>query len=365
ADGRAPGPYVLTGADPKATPEDIEADFLRWLDRGEVRRMAELMATGSKTDKDRAAELIHALDHDWSFHGLGVVFLTGSGSPRKSMATKQAPPDAAGWLADLQDKFLAARDQLRAAKVADDTIRLLTLANAHAALYEAAKTAHGALDFSDLVARTVELLTVRSTAAWVLYKLDGGVDHVLIDEAQDTAPEQWAIMRALTGEFFAGDDSGRTVFAVGDEKQSIYSFQGARPERLRQEAQVYHGLVTDSGGTFEPVELATSYRSTEAVLKFVDEVFATPERTRALAGEDVADFPPHVAARIGQPGAVDLWPLFMDEAAPDRDAWDDPVDQEGVAGARKRMARALAEEIRRQVETGAAVVDREDRVPRA
>jgi RecB family exonuclease len=285
ADGRAPGPYVLTGADPQKTPEDIEADFLRWLDRGEVRRMAELMATGSKTDKDRAAELIHALDHDWSFHGLGVVFLTGSGSPRKSMATKQAPPDAAGWLADLQDKFLAARDQLRAAKVADDTIRLLTLANAHAALYEAAKTAHGALDFSDLVARTVELLTVRSTAAWVLYKLDGGVDHVLIDEAQDTAPEQWAIMRALTGEFFTVEGTDRTVFAVGDEKQSIYSFQGARPERLRQEAQVYDSLITGAGGAFEGVPLETSYRSTEAVLSFVDEVFATPERARAWSGK--------------------------------------------------------------------------------
>ena len=358
ADGRAPGPYVLTGADPQKTPEDIEADFLRWLDRGEVRRMAELMATGSKTDKDRAAELIHALDHDWSFHGLGVVFLTGSGSPRKSMATKHAPPDAAGWLTDLQDKFLAARDQLRAAKVADDTIRLLTLANAHAALYEAAKTAHGALDFSDLVARTVELLTVRSTAAWVLYKLDGGVDHVLIDEAQDTAPEQWAIMRALTGEFFTVADTDRTVFAVGDEKQSIYSFQGARPERLRQESQVYDSLITGAGGDFQGVELATSYRSTEAVLTFVDEVFSTPERTCALVGEDVASIPPHIASRTGQPGAVELWPLFVDEAPPERDAWTDPVDQEGTASARKRMAQTLALEIKRQVETGAVVFDK-------
>ncbi|OMG60299.1 MULTISPECIES: double-strand break repair helicase AddA [Brevundimonas] len=357
ADGRAPGPYVLTGADPQKTPEDIEADFLRWLDRGEVRRMAELIATGSKTDKDRAAELIHALDHDWSFHGLGVVFLTGSGSPRKSMATKQAPPDAAGWLTDLQDKFLAARDQLRAARVADDTIRLLTLANAHAALYEAAKTAHGALDFSDLVARTVELLTVRSTAAWVLYKLDGGVDHVLIDEAQDTAPEQWAIMRALTGEFFTVPDTDRTVFAVGDEKQSIYSFQGARPERLRQEAQVYDSLITGAGGAFEGVPLETSYRSTEAVLKFVDEVFATPERARALVGE-TGEIPHHTAARQGQPGAVELWPLFLDEAPPERDAWTDPVDQEGTASARKRMAQTLALEIKRQVETGAVVFDK-------
>src|SRR5690606_39715244 len=189
-------------------------------DRAEARRMAELMATGSKTDKDRAAELIHALDHDWSFHGLGVVFLTGSGSPRKSMATKQAPPDAAGWLADLQDKFLAARDQLRAAKVADDTIKLLTLANAHAALYEAAKTADGALDFSDLVARTVELLTVRSTAAWVMYKLDGGVDHVLIDEAQDTAPGQWANMRALTREFLHIGSRVHLAHAAGSTIQS-------------------------------------------------------------------------------------------------------------------------------------------------
>ena len=357
ADGRAPGPYVLTGADPQKTPEDIEAGFLRWLDRSEVRRMAELMATGSKTDKDRAAELIHALDHDWSFHGLGVVFLTGSGSPRKSMATKQAPPDAAGWLAALQDKFLAARDQLRAAKVADDTIRLLTLANAHAALYEAAKTAHGALDFSDLVARTVELLTIRSTAAWVLYKLDGGVDHVLIDEAQDTAPEQWAIMRALTGEFFTVEGTDRTVFAVGDEKQSIYSFQGARPERLRQESQVYDNLITGAGGAFEGVPLETSYRSTEAVLKFVDDVFATPERARALVGE-TGEIPHHTAARKNQPGAVDLWPLFIDEAPPERDAWTDPVDQEGTASARKRMAQTLALEIKRQVETGAVVFDK-------
>lgn len=362
ADGRAPGPYVLTGADPDMTPEDIEADFLRWLDRGEVRRMAELMTTGSKTDKDRAAELVHALDHDWSFHGLGVVFLTGSGLPRKSMATKQAPPDAAGWLADLQDKFLAARDQLRAAKVADDTIKLLTLANAHAALYEAAKTAHGALDFSDLVARTVELLTVRSTAAWVLYKLDGGVDHVLIDEAQDTAPEQWAIMRALTGEFFTVEGTDRTVFAVGDEKQSIYSFQGARPERLRQEAQVYDSLITRAGGAFEGVPLETSYRSTEVVLSFVDAVFGTPERARALVGE-TGEIPHHTAARKGQPGALELWPLFIDEAPPERDAWTDPVDQEGTASARKRMAQTLALEIRRQVETGAVVFDK-DGTPR-
>ena len=137
------------------------------------------------------------------------------------MGTKSAPPAAVGWLTDLQAKYLATRDALRAAKVADDTVKVLTLARAHAAFYEQAKAARGALDFSDLVARTAALLTEAGAAAWVLYKLDGGVEHVLIDEAQDTAPEQWAIVRALTGEFFSGEKSGRTIFAVGDEKQSI------------------------------------------------------------------------------------------------------------------------------------------------
>jgi ATP-dependent helicase/nuclease subunit A len=174
---------------------------------------------------------------------------------------------------------------MRAAKVADDTVKALTLAQVHAAYYETAKARQGALDFSDLVVRTVDLLTQRATAAWVLFKLDGGIEHVLVDEAQDTAPDQWAIFKALTEEFFSGEGAARrgdspriprTVFAVGDEKQSIYSFQGARPERLRQEAQAYEALARGAGRPFEEVPLDTSFRSTEEVLAFVDSAFEGP-----------------------------------------------------------------------------------------
>jgi len=356
--GRMPTPHTLTGADPDASPAQIEADFLDGLSPAEWRRIADAMATGSTNDQKLAAAMQAAAPPHWTFDGIGVVFLTAAGEPRAKIGTKSAPPMAVDYLTTLQLKYLSARDSLRAARIADDTVKLLTLARAHAAFYENAKAAHGALDFADLVARTVDLLTQRSTAAWVLYKLDGGIAHVLIDEAQDTAPDQWAIVRALTGEFFAGDPDGRTVFAVGDEKQSIYSFQGARPERLRRESQVYDALVRGSGGAFEAVELARSWRSTPEVLGFVDQLFDDFDRQAALVGEDVAAISPHVPTRVDDQGTVDLIPLFLDEKAGERDAWDDPVDQESVVSGRKQLAARLARDIRVQVQTGSAVHDR-------
>ena len=365
AEGRAPSPWALTGAEEAREPDEVEDDFIRFLDRDAWRRMASLLATGSTNDQKCAERMRQA---PWTFSGLASVFLT-SGEPRKSMATARAPAEAAAWLTELQLKYLSALDAVRRARVARATVHVLTLAQAHAAFYEQAKARRGALDFGDLVARTVDLLTRRSTAAWVLYKLDGGIEHVLVDEAQDTAPQQWDILKALTEGFFAGEggrrftpvpSSGRrldrTIFAVGDEKQSIYSFQGARPERLRHEAQQYGMRVEGAGQTFSPVELATSFRSAPTVLEFVDAAFEGPERTRALAGEDLAYIPPHVPHRTDE-GSVEIWPLFENDPAPEPDAWD-PVDLEPRTSGRKKMAAALAQDIRRQVEAGVAVYDR-------
>ncbi|MBU2398334.1 MAG: double-strand break repair helicase AddA, partial [Alphaproteobacteria bacterium] len=363
--GAAPGPHVLVGADPDVSPAAVERDFLDWIDGAEWMRMAEAMQTGSTNDQKLAACMRAAAPPGSSVAGMADVFLKKDGDPRTTMGTKSAPPAAVAWLAELQLKYLAIRDVLRAARVADDTVKALTLAQAHAAFYESAKLRQGALDFSDLVVRTVDLLTRRSTAAWVLFKLDGGIEHVLIDEAQDTAPDQWAIFKALTEEFFSGEGAERrgdgpriprTVFAVGDEKQSIYSFQGARPERLRQEAQAYEALVRGAGRAFEAVPLDTSFRSTEEVLAFVDAAFVGPERTRALVGVS-GDIPTHHPARVDQHGAIDLWPLFHDPAAPDREAWNAPVDKEDARSGRKQLAQALARDIRKQVEAGTAVHD--------
>src|SRR5690606_6919037 len=127
----------------------------------------------------------------------------------------------------------------------------------------------------DLIEKTRDLVADKPMAAWVLYKLDGGIDHVLVDEAQDTAPEQWEILGAPTGEFFSGEgppgrgDSPRSLFVVGDEKQSIYSFQGADPERLLVETRQYLARIEAAGARGHGVPLLASWRSTVEVLKFV------------------------------------------------------------------------------------------------
>ncbi|WP_421730671.1 double-strand break repair helicase AddA [Brevundimonas sp.] len=363
--GTAPGPQALAGADPDRTPAQIEADFLDWIDPAEWERVAEAMATGSANDQSTATRMRTAAPGRWSIAAIGPVFLTSEAKGRASMGTKKAPPWAVEYLVDLQLKFLAVLDVLRAARVADDTEKALTLARVHAAFYTAAKVRQGALDFSDLVEKTVQLLTVRASAAWVLFKLDGGIEHVLIDEAQDTAPDQWDIFKALTEAFFSGAGAERrrpsaiprTVFAVGDEKQSIYSFQGARPERLREERRDYMAMVENAGHAFSGPDLTTSFRSTVEVLGFVDAAFESPERTRALVGEH-GDSQPHLVAREDQHGAVDLWPLFEDPDAPDREAWNAPVDKEGAHSGRKKLAIALARDIKQQVQSGVGVHDR-------
>jgi ATP-dependent helicase/nuclease subunit A len=309
-----------------------------------------------------------------------AVFCTAKGEPAKWVETAAAlkrDPALQLRLTAERDRLLEVGETVRAAEVAETTAHALTLAGAYVAAFEAAKARRGLLDFTDLTARTADLLAARDDAAWVLYKLDGGIDHVLLDEAQDTAPEQWSILRALTGEFFAGEGAAaargsegpRTVFIVGDEKQSIYSFQGARPERLAEEAERYGALADGAGHRFARVPLLASWRSTPQVLGFVDAVFAPdPHRSalqpRAEGSTAPAELIRHIANRADHQGAIDLWELEREEPRTDRRAWDEPLDAEAATGAYRRLAERIADEIARVVAEGERVHDKDQRAYR-
>jgi ATP-dependent helicase/nuclease subunit A len=360
-DGAAADVWAACGFDAPTTVEAVEAAAVAGCDWAAWRRaIPVLLASSAKTDLalgERMAALAEV--KGGAFETVWGLFSTQAGEPLKSVGTKAIASATKAWLEGEQARLYEAALAIRPARVATDTVHALNLAHAYAALYEGEKTERSALDFPDLIARAQGLLTRADATAWVLFKLDGGIDHVLLDEAQDTAPEQWAILEALTGEFFSGAGLpkdrtlDRTVFAVGDEKQSIYSFQGARPEQFLTQSHAYGARAHDAGRDFIGPELKESWRSTPEVLGFVDAVFAPPEARRALApwSEDEVK---HLATRPAGAGTVDIWPLEIDAKAEGGDAWD-PVDAEPPEGARKRLARAVAIEVKRLVREDAVM----------
>ena len=366
-EGVAADVWRRCGFDAPAEAGSLEAEAVAGLAVEELRRAGRALLEGSeKTDRPLGEKLL-ALCGAWSpgappeFAELWRLFCTKDGKPLAKMATNAVLPAAREWLAQAQARLGEAHGRIRAARVAEDTVAALYLAAAYAALYDAAKQTRAGLDFGDLIERTQELLTVRADAAWVLFKLDGGLDHVLVDEAQDTAPAQWRIIDALTAEFFAGAgraEAGRTAFSVGDEKQSIFSFQGAAPEWFLAEAESYRSLVEGAGRPFRTPSLLESWRSTPEVLDFVDAVFADPEAGRALRPEDAPEVPVvHKPTRPRGLGTVDLWPLEENPPSEEADPWA-PVDAEPAESANKALARRIAREIRSAVGRGEAVYDR-------
>jgi ATP-dependent helicase/nuclease subunit A len=361
----AGGGYVLDiwdrcGFDDETFAPTIEAEALAATRWGQWRRAAEALVAGSPgSDRPCGEAMLRAIEAP-SFAAVWAIFSTKEGKPRDRMATKRVDPWAQGWLQDEQTRLVAVNERCKAARIAEASAHAISLALAYASLYDAAKATLRALDFGDLIERSHELLTRRADAAWVLYKLDGGLDHLLLDEAQDTAPDQWDILRAITAEFFTDQGAGaktRTAFIVGDEKQSIFSFQGAAPERLAAEARELGAAVTGAGRDFRQVQLLESWRSAPEILNFVDAAFASPAAAAGLKPAGALAFPiSHLATRPGG-GTVDLWPLEVTEAADDPDPWA-PVDATPPESANKKLARRIAAQVVAMVRRGETVFDR-------
>lgn len=362
---------VARGSDP----ETLAAEAMARLDRELWRGAAEVLRQGGATDQKCAAQLLAvAEDAAAGFDQALAVLFTEKGEGEaakwvgKTSGLKAHEPLRLRLLAE-QARLHEARERIRAAQIAQDTETALTLAAAYLEAYRIEKREAGALDFADLIQKTRDLLAERPAAAWVLYKLDGGIDHILLDEAQDTAPDQWEIVDALTGEFFAGagPKSGtrlkRNMFVVGDEKQSIYSFQGAQPELLLKKFEFHRDRATGAGFRFERVDLVTSWRSTPQVLAFVDSVFSPPDLAKAIQPRETPEAVEHRPApfRADHPGCVDVWPLEVEKKAEEREAWDAPLDAESETGANRRLAQKIAREIKALIARGEAVFDKDAR----
>jgi ATP-dependent helicase/nuclease subunit A len=292
-----------------------------------------------------------------------IIFCTDKGEPRQrfcSKALKDAVPALCTALEEARDRFVALGLKLAHLRVAEASAAVLAFADAIRADYERRKRAEAVLDYDDLIIRTSNLLSRADAAAWVLYKIDGGVDHILVDEAQDTNPQQWTIIERLAEEFFAGEGAGangkpRTLFAVGDEKQSIYSFQGADPARFGDVGSALKRRAEAAGLNWHQVPLNVSFRSTEPILDAVDHVFAKPQAAQGLRTVATVVIKHH-AHRKGEAGLVELWETETEMKPEPAEAFE-PWKEE-AAGARSvdRLCRRIAREIKRWLTEGEPLV---------
>lgn len=348
---------VAPDTDPAAVLQSACAEAA--IDGAALRHAVGVLAEGSSGDSKRAALLGDWLAGDADrraegFEAYALAYLTQQGEPRKQLATKairEKHPDVDAALRAEGDRLMAVRELLRKADLYQANSALVRLAAELVARYEARKAASGRLDYDDLIARTRALLRGDGAAAWVLFKLDGGIDHVLIDEAQDTNPEQWDVVLALVEEFFAGLGAGdeateaaglpaRSVFAVGDGKQSIYSFQGADPSRFETVRKFLAARAEEARRAWKNVALDFSFRSSRPVLEVVDRVFAAP---RAGAGVVDPDAPvQHTPLRTKAAGRVELWPPLLVDKLDDPEPWKPPVDPVTRTGAMEQLAELIA-----------------------
>lgn len=320
-----------------------------------------LLESKGKTDLEKAAAMQPWLEQPARRAALlplyRTAFFTGTGELRKTLATKkviEACPDIIETMTREAQRLEAIEAQLAAVRLAALNAALLTVAAEMVGRYERHKAATDKLDFDDLIIRASALLDAKDMVGWVLYKLDEGIDHILVDEAQDTSPAQWRVVRAIADEFLSGtgsrDDTVRTLFVVGDEKQSIFSFQGADPAAFA-EMQGYFGQKVKNIQDGWEIFLEYSFRSTRTVLEVVDGVFGLEAVRRGVVA-DAARQVLHRPFRAGHAGMVELWPLIAAQASTPAEPWQMPVDIEPGDNAASRLAQKMAQTIKNWLVTG-------------
>ncbi|MFP7569343.1 double-strand break repair helicase AddA [Marivita sp. S2033] len=290
---------------------------------------------------------------------LESVLLKADGAAKTgSIPTKKLQTGALAHAMDTLDALILRVEAARELRLAVDAVHrdatLHRFASAFLRRYEETKQARGWLDFDDLISRTRALLTDTKQAEWVLYRLDGSIDHILVDEAQDTSPAQWDVINQLAREFTSGEGARtgmqRTIFVVGDKKQSIYSFQGADPQEFDHMRAAFGDQMKATDAPLQDGQLSYSFRSSVPILRVVDELFK---------GRDKAGFLPdqsHISFHDTLPGRVDLWPLIEKPDEDDDDLpWDSPVDRVSPTHHNVILAQRIARFIDTTLKDGTAL----------
>lgn len=300
-----------------------------------------------------AAWLDGSTERDALLDALYPLFFTKADEQRKKPFTKDVP--APELMARIAERHARMVDTLRAVSCAEESYAAALVSMQYVAHYQRLKTEYQALDYDDLIRRTEGLLAAHG--GWVMSRLDHRIDHLLVDEAQDTSPGQWRIVRTLVEELIVtsgGIGSGnvpRSLLVVGDEKQAIFGFQGADPKQFAREADGFFALLGESASPLATQALENSYRSAQAILTLVDAVAALPPVARALSAAGTPGR--HIMKRADHPvGRVVLHPPL---AVPKKEApaaFTLPTAYEITESAAQQLAHRMADDIAQWIDAG-------------
>ncbi len=346
--------------EPEDTPDSLRRAALRALPEEKLRPLARWLAEDSKSFAPRGEKLLKVLEtppHERAaFFDLYLsVFLTQKQEPYDKTASKkvlEAHPEIDEICQTEASRLLSVLERIDTAFLAQQTESVLSFGFAFSRCLAARKKARAALDYEDLILRTEKLLNRPGIAPWILYKLDNGIAHILVDEAQDTSRPQWNIVQALTAEFYAGETASRTrrtLFVVGDEKQSIFSFQNADPEAFLSRRAFFTDHFAQAEKPLRHIPLRYSFRSASAILKAVDHVFADAKARDGVSLDPVT----HEAYKKDLAGRVEVWPLLKptpEEEQPDG-TWILPTTQEEEKDPQAELATLIAQKIKRWLKT--------------
>ena len=326
-----------------------------------LKQAADILAAGSATDLEKAkiikAWIMHPDSRVEIFQDYAGVFLTKDGEMRKRLTTKSTA-HAQEILEQEAKRLMDGMEAIATVNTARSTESILRLTGAILERYAEKKRSLNYLDYDDLVHYANKMMREDNAAGWVLQKLPGNLKHILVDEAQDTNPDQWQLVSAIAKEFFT--DAARkkskdhTIFVVGDEKQSIFSFQRADPKEFARRKKMFADLVGKSGGKWREVQMEIAFRSSPAVTQAVDAVFANPEASDGLFDENEAADKKvhHDPFRRGQAGIVEVHPVIRAKQPEEATPWALPLKREDVSDPAADLADKIADQIKDWLDNG-------------
>ncbi|ONI56450.1 uvrD/REP helicase family protein [Wolbachia pipientis wUni] len=343
-----------------------------------VGRLAEILSEGSKRDQSYSEILYSTVIpagiqkkrtsvsysddtgikwNDTKIENLAKVFLKSESHEKKSIssiATKsilEKFKDAEQIIESVQNVVFTHIRDMNSYQIFKRTSSLLGVFKVYVDLYNSEKSKNALLDYNDIINLATNLLSNPNYKDWILFNLDQKIDHILVDEAQDNSISQWKIITNLCDEFFAGNDEKRTLFVVGDVKQSIYRFQGANPHLFNYMQQYFH---TKTGGRdWISCQLEKSFRSTPEVLMLVDRIFNNFRAEISFVDNEIK----HVPHRENDQGYIEIWPALPKCKEEEQQALQIPlICKEGYTIADRLLAQAIAHKIHNWLNEGRILV---------